>query len=46
MSAVSVNHLSKVFKGSLVKGAFRAVHDLSLTVKAGEVYGQIGRAHV
>ncbi len=40
--AVSVNHLTKVFKGTLVKGAFRAVHDLSLTVKAGEVYGIIG----
>jgi ABC-2 type transport system ATP-binding protein len=26
----------------LVKGAFRAVHDLSLEVKAGEVYGLIG----
>ena len=40
--AVSVNHLTKVFKGTLVKGAFRAVQDLSLTVKAGEVYGLIG----
>ncbi|MFO1485029.1 MAG: ABC transporter ATP-binding protein [Verrucomicrobiaceae bacterium] len=40
--AVSVNHLTKVFKGTLGKGAFRAVHDLSLEVKAGEVYGLIG----
>lgn len=40
--AVTVNHLTKVFKGSLGKRAFRAVHDLSLTVKAGEVYGLIG----
>ncbi|MBE2285339.1 MAG: ABC transporter ATP-binding protein [Prosthecobacter sp.] len=40
--AVSVNHLTKVFKGTLVKGAFRAVQDLSLEVKAGEVYGLIG----
>jgi ABC-2 type transport system ATP-binding protein len=40
--AVSVQHLTKVFKGTLVKGAFRAVHDLSLEVKAGEVYGLIG----
>lgn len=40
--AVSVQHLTKVFKGSLGKGAFRAVHDLSLTVNAGEVYGLIG----
>lgn len=40
--AVSVHHLTKVFKGSLGKGAFRAVHDVSLTVAAGEVYGLIG----
>lgn len=40
--AVIVNHLTKVFKGPLGKGAFRAVHDLSLQVKAGEVYGLIG----
>lgn len=40
--AVSVQNLTKVFKGTLVKGAFRAVHDLSLSVKAGEVYGLIG----
>lgn len=40
--AVSVQHLTKIFKGSLGKGAFRAVHDLSLTVNAGEVYGLIG----
>lgn len=40
--AVIVNHLTKVFKGTLGKGAFRAVHDLSLQVKAGEVYGLIG----
>ena len=40
--AVSVNHLTKVFKGHLGKGAFRAVHDVSFTVEAGEVYGLIG----
>ena len=40
--AVSVNHLTKVFKGSLGKPAFRAVHDVSFTVQAGEVYGLIG----
>ncbi len=40
--AVTVNHLTKVFKGTLVKGAFRAVHDVSLTVNPGEVYGLIG----
>lgn len=40
--AVSVDHLTKVFKGTLVKGAFRAVHDVSFAVGAGEVYGLIG----
>jgi ABC-2 type transport system ATP-binding protein len=40
--AVSVHHLTKVFKGQLGKGAFRAVHDVSLTVQIGEVYGLIG----
>ncbi|MBB5032959.1 ABC transporter ATP-binding protein [Prosthecobacter vanneervenii] len=40
--AVSVKNLTKIFKGSLGKGAFRAVHDVSLTVEAGEVYGLIG----
>lgn len=40
--AVSVNHLTKVFKGHIGKGAFRAVHDVSLSVKSGEVYGLIG----
>lgn len=42
LPAVSVDHLTKVFKGTLVKGAFRAVHDVSFTVGAGEVYGLIG----
>lgn len=40
--AVAVEHLTKVFKGSLGKGAFRAVHEVSLTVQPGEVYGLIG----
>jgi ABC-2 type transport system ATP-binding protein len=40
--AVSVHHLTKVFKGQLGKGAFRAVHDVSLNVQIGEVYGLIG----
>ncbi|WP_395750801.1 ABC transporter ATP-binding protein [Prosthecobacter sp.] len=40
--AVSVNHLTKIFKGHIGKAAFRAVHDVSLTVQAGEVYGLIG----
>jgi ABC-2 type transport system ATP-binding protein len=40
--AVSVQNLTKVFKGTLVKGAFVAVKDVSFEVKAGEVYGLIG----
>jgi ABC-2 type transport system ATP-binding protein len=40
--AVSVQNLTKVFKSTLGKAAFRAVQDLSLTVNAGEVYGLIG----
>lgn len=40
--AVSVHHLTKVFKGTLGKGAFRAVQNLTLEVKSGEVYGLIG----
>ena len=40
--AVSVSHLTKVFKGTLVKGAFMAVKDVSFEVQAGEVYGLIG----
>lgn len=40
--AVTITHLTKVFKGTLAKGAFRAVHDVSLTVNPGEVYGLIG----
>lgn len=40
--AVSVQNLTKVFKSTLGKVAFRAVQDLSLTVNAGEVYGLIG----
>jgi ABC-2 type transport system ATP-binding protein len=40
--AVSVHHLTKVFKGQLGKGTFRAVHDVSLNVQIGEVYGLIG----
>lgn len=40
--AVTVENLTKVFKSGLGKKAFLAVHDLSLTVQAGEVYGLIG----
>jgi ABC-2 type transport system ATP-binding protein len=40
--AVSVRHLTKVFKGTLVKGSFTAVKDVSFEVQAGEVYGLIG----
>lgn len=42
IQAVSVRHLTKVFKGTLVKGAFMAVKDVSFEVQAGEVYGLIG----
>ncbi|MBL9130944.1 MAG: ABC transporter ATP-binding protein [Verrucomicrobiaceae bacterium] len=41
-TAVQVSGLTKVFKGTLVKGAFVAVKDVSFAVKAGEVYGLIG----
>ncbi|MFM7604186.1 MAG: ABC transporter ATP-binding protein [Prosthecobacter sp.] len=40
--AVSVRHLSKVFKGHLATGAFMAVKDVSFEVQVGEVYGLIG----
>ena len=40
--AVTVENLSKVFKAGLGKKAFVAVHDLSLQVQSGEVYGLIG----
>lgn len=42
VDAVSVTGLTKVFKSGLTKRPFVAVRDLSLTVKAGEVYGLIG----
>jgi ABC-2 type transport system ATP-binding protein len=40
--AVSVENLTKVFKGAIGRRPFTAVRDLSFTVKAGEVYGLIG----
>lgn len=40
--AVTVENLTKVFKGGLGKKTFVAVRDLSLEVKSGEVYGLIG----
>jgi ABC-2 type transport system ATP-binding protein len=40
--AVTVENLTKVFKAGLGHKAFVAVHDLSLTVQPGEVYGLIG----
>jgi ABC-2 type transport system ATP-binding protein len=41
-AAVTVTGLSKVFLGGVRKAPFVAVRDLTLTVKAGEVYGLIG----
>ncbi len=40
--AVTVENLTKVFKGQLGKKAFVAVRDLTFSVQAGEVYGLIG----
>lgn len=40
--AVSVENLTKVFRGALGKKPFAAVRDVSLTVREGEVYGLIG----
>ena len=40
--AVTVENLTKVFKAGLGKAPFTAVHDLSLRVNDGEVYGLIG----
>lgn len=40
--AVTVENLSKVFKAGLGKKPFVAVRDVSLEVRAGEVYGLIG----
>ena len=40
--AVSVENLTKVFKGAIGRRPFTAVRDLSFTVGAGEVYGLIG----
>lgn len=40
--AVSVENLTKVFRGTLGKKPFVAVRDVSLSVREGEVYGLIG----
>lgn len=40
--AVTVENLTKVFKGQLGRKAFVAVRELSFTVQPGEVYGLIG----
>lgn len=42
MSAVVVEHLTKVFKRGVGQRAFTAVRDVSFTVNEGEVYGLIG----
>ena len=42
MSAVVVEHLTKVFRRGVGQKAFMAVRDVSFSVKEGEVYGLIG----
>jgi ABC-2 type transport system ATP-binding protein len=42
MSAVVVEHLTKVFKRGVGQKAFTAVRDVSFSVNEGEVYGLIG----
>jgi ABC-2 type transport system ATP-binding protein len=42
MSAVVVEHLTKVFSRGMGQKAFTAVKDVSFTVEPGEVYGLIG----
>lgn len=42
VEAVRVDHLVKIFKGTMGSPAVMAVRDLSFTVAAGEVYGLIG----
>lgn len=41
-AAVTVENLTKVFRGQLGRKAFVAVRELSFSVRAGEVYGLIG----
>jgi len=42
MSAVTIEHLAKVFHRGVGQQAFTAVRDVSFTVQPGEVYGLIG----
>lgn len=42
MSAVTIEHLTKVFHRGVGQQAFTAVRDVSFTVQPGEVYGLIG----
>lgn len=42
MSAVTIEHLTKVFHRGVGQQAFVAVRDVSFTVQPGEVYGLIG----
>lgn len=42
MSAVTLEHLTKIFSRGLGQQPFTAVRDVSFTVESGEVYGLIG----
>ncbi len=41
-TAVEIHHLVKDFRTPMTRKPFRAVDDISLTIKTGEVYGLIG----
>lgn len=42
LPAVDIHHLSKDFKTSFLRKPIRAVHDVSIQIMPGEVYGLIG----